>query len=62
MATLFRPVGLHELALPWDSGFRKFPPRLAHQPFFYPVASAEYARHIAVHWNVNDEASGSRGS
>jgi hypothetical protein len=61
MATLFRPVGLHELALLWDSAFREFPPRLAHQPFFYPVASADYARHIAAHWNVNDEPSGFSG-
>ena len=45
----------------WDSGLREFPPRLAHQPFFYPVASADYARHIAANWNVNDEASGFSG-
>jgi transposase len=29
---LFRPVGLHELALIWDKGMRGFPPRLPHQP------------------------------
>jgi hypothetical protein len=61
MATLFRPVGLHELSLLWDSNFRKFPPRLAHQPFFYPVTSAEYAAQIAAQWNVDDEASGFSG-
>jgi hypothetical protein len=61
MTTLFRPVGLYELSLLWDSGFREFPPRLAHQPFFYPVASADYARHIAANWNVNDKASGFSG-
>jgi hypothetical protein len=27
MTTLFRPVGLHELALMWGSGMREFPPR-----------------------------------
>jgi hypothetical protein len=58
MATLFRPVGLRELSLLWDSSFREFRPRLPHQPFFYPVASADYARQIAARWNVNDEASG----
>jgi hypothetical protein len=61
MPTLFRPVGLHELALLWDSGMREFPPRLAHQPIFYPVANLEYARQIAAEWNVSDEASGFSG-
>jgi hypothetical protein len=61
MATLFRPVGLRELSLIWDSDFHQFPPRLAHQPYFYPVASSDYARHIAAHWNANDEASGFSG-
>ena len=44
---LFRPVGLQELALLWDSGMREFPPQLAHQPIFYPVANLEYAQQIA---------------
>jgi hypothetical protein len=57
MATLFRPVGLLEMGLLWDSGFREFPPRLPHQPIFYPVANRDYARQIASQWNVNDEAS-----
>jgi hypothetical protein len=58
LSTLYRPVGLHELALIWDSGMREFPPRLSHQPFFYPVVNIEYARHIAAGWNVRDAASG----
>ena len=58
---LFRPVGLHELALIWDKGMREFPPRLPHQPIFYPVANAEYARQIARDWNVGDEKSGFAG-
>ena len=58
---LFRPVGLHELALIWDSGMQRFPPRLPHQPLFYPVASAEYARQIARDWNTHDENSGFAG-
>jgi hypothetical protein len=57
VVTLFRPVGLRELALLWDSGFRQFPPRLAQQPYFYPVANFEYAKQIAADWNVKDQAS-----
>jgi hypothetical protein len=52
MTTLFRPVGLHELALIWDSGMREFPPRLPHQPIFYPVAKMEYATQIARDWKT----------
>jgi len=37
-ATLYRPIGLYELALIWDKGMREFPKRLAHQPLFYPSA------------------------
>jgi hypothetical protein len=59
--TLYRPVGLHELALIWDSGMREFPPRLPHQPIFYPVTNAEYARQIARDWNTRDEKSGFAG-
>ncbi len=59
--TLYRPVGLYELALIWDSGCREFPPRLPHQPIFYPVANAEYAHQIARDWNTPDETSGYSG-
>src|SRR5215831_17398502 len=61
MTTLFRPVGLHELALIWDSGMREFPPRLPHQPIFYPVTNDDYARQIARDWNTGDEKSGFAG-
>ncbi len=61
MTTLFRPVGLHELALIWDSGMREFPPRLTHQPIFYPVANIDYAVQIARDWNTKDETSGFSG-
>ena len=54
MTTLFRPVGLNELSLIWDSGMRGFPPRLPHQPIFYPVANIEYATQIARDWNTKD--------
>src|ERR1700739_1589284 len=56
MTTLFRPVGLHELALIWDCGMRKFPPRLPHQPIFYPVANRDYATQIARDWNTKDSS------
>lgn len=52
MTRLFRPVGLNELALIWDSGCREFPPRLPDQPIFYPVTSVEYATQIARDWNT----------
>ena len=58
---LFRPVGLQELALLWDSGMKEFPPRLVQQPIFYPVVNLEYARQIARDWNAPDEKSGFAG-
>ena len=61
MTVLFRPVGLHELALIWDAGMRGFPPRLPHQPILYPVANIDYARQIARNWNTADEKSGYAG-
>ena len=38
-AVLYRPVGQAELDLIAASGWRRFPPRLSHQPIFYPVLS-----------------------
>jgi len=58
---LYRPVGLHELKLIAVSGFREFPPRLSHQPIFYPVLELEYARQIAREWNAPDRDSGFAG-
>lgn len=58
---LFRPAGLPELALLWDAGMRGFPPRLVHQPIFYPVLNLEYARQIAHDWNPPDKNSGFAG-
>lgn len=56
--TLYRPVGPEELALIRGSGFRRFPPRLPEQPFFYPVVQEEYARKIARDWNVKAYGAG----
>ncbi|MGB8014241.1 MAG: hypothetical protein WCF68_21710 [Terriglobales bacterium] len=59
--TLYRPVGTAELDLIRESRYTRFPPRLPHQPIFYPVLSEEYAREIAQKWNTRDEQSGYAG-
>jgi hypothetical protein len=56
--TLWRPTGPEELALVEASGWRKWPPRLAGQPIFYPVLNEEYATMIARDWNVGQSAAG----
>jgi len=58
---LYRPVGEKELQLIRESGFRRFPPRLPEQPFFYPVLTQVYAEEIARQWNAPDPASGQTG-
>ena len=59
---LYRPVGLAELELIAGSGFTAFPPRLEHQPIFYPVLTVDYAMEIACDWNATDAASGYLGA
>ncbi len=49
---LYRPVGLQELGLIFDSEMTEFPPRLPEQPIFYPVLNAPYAAQIARDWNT----------
>ncbi|HKY55393.1 MAG TPA: tetratricopeptide repeat protein, partial [Anaerolineales bacterium] len=56
---LYRPVGLQELELIYDSGMKAFPARLPKQPIFYPVLDLEYARQTASGWNA--ESGGSAG-
>lgn len=56
--TLYRPVGQAELDLIAAADYRRFPPRLAIQPIFYPVLEESYAIQIARDWNVKDAASG----
>src|SRR4026208_1971876 len=51
---LYRPVGLQELALIYDSGMKAFPARLPQQPIFYPVLDLEYARQTASDWNARN--------
>jgi hypothetical protein len=55
---LYRPVGLKEMELIANSGYKVFPPRLEWQPIFYPVTNQQYADQIAYEWNTVDEFSG----
>jgi hypothetical protein len=55
---LYRPVGPEELDLIKQSGWKRFPPRLAQQPIFYPVMNEDYAVQIAREWNVPASGSG----
>jgi len=52
---LFRPTGLKELELVFNSEMKEWPPRLPEQPIFYPVLNVEYARQIAREWNTKSE-------
>lgn len=61
VSVLYRPVGKAEMEKIADSGFRRFPPRLPEQPFFYPVVTHEYAVQIARDWNTKDRQSGFAG-
>jgi tetratricopeptide (TPR) repeat protein len=51
---LYRPVGLQEMALIYDSEMKAFPARLPQQPIFYPVLQLEYARQTASGWNAQN--------
>ena len=59
--TLYRPVGLKEMALILQAEGEAFPPRLPDQPIFYPVLNRAYAEQIASEWNTGDKASGFAG-
>lgn len=56
--TLYRPTGPKELALVRESEWRRWPPRLAGQPIFYPVTNERYATEIAQRWNVRESGVG----
>lgn len=59
--TLYRPTGPAELALVEQSSWTRWPPRLPHQPIFYPVLNEDYAIQIARDWNATDPSTGFRG-
>ena len=52
LVTLYRPAGPKEIDLVAATDYRRWPPRLPEQPIFYPVTNEEYAREIAIKWNV----------
>ncbi|MEM7019316.1 MAG: hypothetical protein AAF512_18490 [Pseudomonadota bacterium] len=56
--TLYRPIGPKELELLKDGDFKRWPPRLAGQPIFYPVTNETYASEIAQKWNVPESGCG----
>lgn len=53
---LYRPTGLKELELLYQSGMTAWPPRLPDQPIFYPVLNQDYATQIARDWNTKYDA------
>lgn len=61
LRTLYRPVGLREMQLIAEAGFKAFPPRLPEQPIFYPVTNLAYAESIALNWNAPDVRCGYAG-
>jgi hypothetical protein len=56
--TMYRPTGPKELKLVEESGYTRWPPRLREQPIFYPVTNEQYAKEIAVNWNIKDSKVG----
>jgi hypothetical protein len=52
---LFRPVGLKELRLIFETEMTACPPRLPEQPIFHPVLNAPYVIKIARDWNTQNE-------
>lgn len=56
--TLYRPTGPNELELVKANGYKSWPPRLPEQPIFYPVTNEEYAKEIAIQWNIKQSGTG----
>jgi hypothetical protein len=56
--TLYRPVSSAELARIAKSNYRRFPPRLVSQPYFYPVCTRAYAEQIAKEWSAQGGGKG----
>lgn len=56
--TMYRPTGAKEIDLVRQSGYRRWPARLIHQPIFYPVTNREYAIQIARDWNAKETGFG----
>jgi hypothetical protein len=60
VTVLYRPIGPRELELLEAVGWKRWPPRLPGQPFFYPVSNEQYATEIASKWNVAERWRGLR--
>ncbi len=56
--TLYRPIGPKEFALIKANNFKSWPPRLPHQPIFYPVTNERYATEITTKWNMPESGVG----
>ncbi|MCG8670668.1 MAG: hypothetical protein MI867_14730 [Pseudomonadales bacterium] len=56
--TLYRSVGPGQLKCIAESGWKKFPPRLHWQPYFYPMLHESFAHKIASQWNVRQSGVG----
>lgn len=56
--TLYRSVGPGQLKCIVESGWKKFPPRLHWQPYFYPMLHEAFAHKIASQWNVKQSGVG----
>jgi len=50
--TMYRPCNQAEIDLVAQSDYKKWPPRLAEQPIFYPVTNEQYAIDINA-WNLS---------
>jgi hypothetical protein len=59
--TLYRPMGVGEMAKILEADAARFPPRLPEQPIFYPVLNREYAEQIAERWNAPNSQNGYAG-
>ena len=58
VVVMYRPTGPKEMELVASSGYKRWPPRLPEQPIFYPVTNEEYAKEIAIQWNIKDSGIG----
>lgn len=58
LVTLYRAVGPGQMRCIEASGWTRFPPRLKHQKFFFPMLSFEFAERIASDWNVSNSGAG----
>ena len=52
---MWRPVGMAEVRLIYESGLTAFPPRLPEQPILYIVLNREYAARISREWNAREK-------